>query len=300
MTDRSWHLAEGDEIAPGLLAMSRLGGGRAYEAYLAWSERLHAHVVVKVVRPDQLDDASTLRGLDREVRMLAALDHPVVVRSFGADVTGPRPHLVLEHLDGPRLSSLLRRHGPLPLEQLLPLVLQLCSALHYLAGERIVHLDVKPSNVIMGTTPRLIDLSIARTVEEAAELDHLVGTDDYVAPEQVDPRHTRGELGPPGPPTDVWGLGATVYRALAGHLPFDVQGAHAAAGGSRAAGAWPQLTGPPAPLPRHVPDALDKPLLACLERDPAHRPTAAELAGEVEPLVATLPKPVLAGFRTRR
>ena len=299
MTDRSWNLGEGDEVAPGLLAMNRLGGGRAYEAYLAWSARLHAHVVVKLVRPDQVEDRATLRGLNREVAMLTALDHPVVVRSFGSQLTGPRPHIVLEHLDGPRLSSLLRRHGPLPLEQLLPLILQLCSALHYLAGERVVHLDVKPSNVIMGTTPRLIDLSIARTVEEAAVLDHLVGTDDYVAPEQVDPPSTRDELGPPGPATDVWGLGATAFRAVAGYLPFDVRGARAA-GGTPGAPPWPQLAGPPAALPRQVPDAVAKPLLACLERDPVNRPTASELAGEVEPLLAQLPRPVLAGFRTRR
>jgi serine/threonine protein kinase len=287
----SWHLTEGDEIAPGLLAMSRLGGGRAYEAYLAWSERLYAHVVVKLVRPDQVDDRRTLRGLGREVAMLDRLDHPVVVRSFGAVLDGPRPHVVLEHLDGPRLSSLLRRHGPLPLEQLLPLALQICSALHYLAGQDVVHLDVKPSNVIMGSTPRLIDLSIARTREEAAALDHLVGTDDYLAPEQCDPPAT----GSPGPPSDVWGLGATLYRAATGHLPFDVEGASGRSGHER----WPQLTEAPASLPRHLPDSLAKPLLACLDRDPSARPTAAELAAELEPLVIALPKPVLGGVRTR-
>jgi serine/threonine protein kinase len=296
VTTTSWHFVEGDRIAPGLLAMSRLGGGRAYEAYLAWSEPMHAHVVVKVVRPDQVSDRTTLRGLRREVAMLEALDHPVVVRAFGSERDGPRPHVVLEHLDGPRLSSLLRRHGPLPLEQLLPLALQLCSALHYLAGAGVVHLDVKPSNVIMGSTPRLIDLSVARTVEEAADLDHLVGTDDYLAPEQVDPQVTRASLGPLGPPADVWGLGATLFRAVSGNLPFDVKGVQTADGRA----VWPQLTAEPAVLPRHVPDAVAKPVLSCLERRPADRPTPAELAGELEPLVAALPKPVLAGFRTRR
>ena len=288
----SWQLTEGDEIAPGLLAMSRLGGGRAYEAYLAWSERLHVHVVAKVVRPDQVEDPSTLRGLRREVAMLDRLDHPVVVRAFGAVLDGPRPHVVLEHLDGPRLSSLLRRHGPLPLEQLLPLALQVCSALHYLAGEDVVHLDVKPSNIIMGSTPRLIDLSIARTRTEAAALDHVVGTDDYLAPEQCDPPAT----GHPGPPADMWGLGATLFRAASGRLPFDVAGASDRTGLDR----WPQLTEPPATLPRQLPDALAKPVLACLDRDPAARPSAAELAAELEPLVAALPKPVLGGVRTRR
>jgi serine/threonine protein kinase len=135
MSKSSWRLTEGDDIAAGLLAMSRLGGGHAYEAYLAWSEPLHAHVVVKVIRPEQVDDSRTLRGLRREVAMLKRLQHPVIVRSFGAQPEGVRPHVILEHLDGPRLSTLLRRYGPLPMEQLLPLALQICSALHYLAGQ---------------------------------------------------------------------------------------------------------------------------------------------------------------------
>ena len=199
----SWELHEGEEIAPGLLAMSRLGGGHAYEAYLAWSERLYCHVVVKIVRPDQTEDARTLRGLRREVEMLGRLDHPVVVRCFGSVVDGPRPHVVLEHLDGPRLSSLLRKHGPLPLEQLLPLALQICSALHYLSLQDVVHLDIKPSNIIMGSTPRLIDLSIARSTEAAARLDHVVGTDDFLSPEQCDPQGT-GFPPAPRPTSGDW------------------------------------------------------------------------------------------------
>src|ERR671914_292309 len=88
-------------------------------------------------------------------------------RSFGAQLGGERPHLVLEHIEGPRLSTLMRRYG-MSLEQLLPLALNLCSVLHYLAHAGVVHLDVKPSNVIMGGEPRLIDLSIARTLDELA------------------------------------------------------------------------------------------------------------------------------------
>ncbi len=113
-----------------------------------------------------------------------------------------------------------------------------------------------------------------------------------MAPEQCDPPAT----GRPGPPADVWGLGATLYRAAAGYLPFDVEGAQQRSGHDR----WPQLTQPPAALPREIPDALVKPVLACLDPDPAARPTATELARELEPLVMGLPKPVLGGFRARR
>jgi serine/threonine protein kinase len=288
----SWLLGAGDEIVPGVRAERRLGGGERYEAYLGWHERLFAPVVVKVVRPDQVDDSSTLRGLRREVEMLQRLAHPVVVRSFDAALEGERPHVVLEHLDGPRLSTLLRRFGPLALDQLLPLGLEMCSALHYLSTESVVHLDVKPSNIIMGSPPRLIDLSIARTLDAATELDHVVGTDAYLAPEQADPPRT----GSPGSPADIFGLGATLYEALTGRRPF--------VDGSREPAAlphekWPQLVDDPAPLPRGVPKVVTTPVLACLERDPAARPTAAELADELQPLVEALPRPVLGGIRAK-
>ena len=78
-----------------------LGGGAAYEACLAFDEVTYSPVVVKLLRPDQVDDGSSLRGLRREVAALAAVNHPVVVRGLRHDLDGPRPHVVLEHIDGP-------------------------------------------------------------------------------------------------------------------------------------------------------------------------------------------------------
>src|SRR5688572_24616175 len=188
-TESRWRLKQGDEIAPGLSALKLLGGGLRYEAYLAWDERLQYVVVVKVVRPELVDDRHTVGGLAEEVAMLERLNHPVLLRSFSADLDGPRPHVVLEHLEGPRLSTLLRKYGPLLPEQLVPLALQLCAAVHYLGREGIVHLDVKPSNIIMGGPPRLIDFSVARTREQCQRLGSPVGTDAWMSPEQCRPRN---------------------------------------------------------------------------------------------------------------
>ena len=77
-----------------------------------------------------------------------------------------------------------------------------------------MHLDVKPSNIVMGGPPRLIDLSVARTLAEAAALRAPIGTDAYMAPEQCEPD---GRL---GPPADVFGLAATLYTGLTGTRPF--------------------------------------------------------------------------------
>src|SRR5689334_12690327 len=117
----TWGLLEGDEIAPGRSLLRRIGSGRRYEALLVWDEHRLAVLVAKVLRPDVARDVPALRELEREAAMLSRLAHPVVVRGFGACVSGRFPHLVLEHLDGPTLDELLTASGALALEQLLPL-----------------------------------------------------------------------------------------------------------------------------------------------------------------------------------
>jgi serine/threonine protein kinase len=281
----SWKLEEGAPVADGRRVLRGVGGGSRYEVYLAWDERLFALVVVKLLRPHVAADPRALRELGREADLLARLAHPGLVRGFGAVREGPHPHLVLEQVEGPSLGKLVRRYGALSLEQLLPLSLQLTAALQYLAAEGVAHLDVKPGNVVMGVPPRLIDLSIARPLEAAAALREPIGTDPYMAPEQCDPARWPGRL---GPPADVWALGATLHHAARGEVPFP-----------RARGAresrdplvrFPQLAlGRPAPLPSHLPAPFRALVDAMLAPDPASRPTAAEVAGALGPLVLDVP-----------
>jgi serine/threonine protein kinase len=278
----SWGFAEGEDIAPGRQAVRLLGGGNRYEAWLAWDERMRALVVAKLIRPDQADDESARGTLAREAAMLERLAHPLLVRSFGSDADGPRPQLVLEFVEGPRLSTLIRRFG-LVLEQVVPLALNLCSALHYMAEEGVVHLDVKPRNIIMAGSPRLIDLSIARPLGELHSLTGPAGTDAYMAPEQADTAR-RAEI---GPPSDVWGLGVTVHEAFTGRLPYPRPSED---------DRHPQLIHRPR-MADGVPPKLESLVLSCLEERPADRPTAAELGDALEPFVAALPAPKLGRFR---
>jgi serine/threonine protein kinase len=265
-----------------------LGGGERYESYLAWDDRLLALVVVKIVRPHLVEDAHSLRGLADEAKLLETLKHPVLVRSLDAVLDGPRPHVVLEHLEGPRLSTLTRKYGALAREQVLPLGLQLFSAIHYLAGEGLAHLDVKPSNVIMGAPARLIDLSIAQPVEALVGKRSPIGTDAYMAPEQCDPV----ARGPITAAADVWGVGATLYHACAARAPFERPGPDEPR--------FPQLTEAPLPLPEKVSAGLRDLVFSCLEPDPAVRPAPAEAAAELELLVDALPRRLVLGkLRTR-
>jgi eukaryotic-like serine/threonine-protein kinase len=267
---RSWHLEAGDTIIAGRRALKLLGGGDRYEAYVAWDERLHIAVVAKVLRPHLVDDPRARAAIAAEAAALGRLQHPVLVRSFGAVLDGDRPHLVLEFLDGPRLSTLIRKFGPLAAEQLVPLARRLCSGLQFMAGEGWVHLDVKPRNIVMTSSPRLIDLSVARRVADARRISRPVGTDAYMAPEQCDPARF-SEI---DPAADIWGLGATLFEALAGRQAFPADGV----------ARFPQLRVEPPSMPAKAPPALAAAVRDCLVDDPAARPTAAELDEVLEPL----------------
>jgi serine/threonine protein kinase len=289
MRENSWNFADGDRITGDLTAVRLLGGGEIYEAYLAFDDITYGFVVAKVLRPRRVRSNGALTGLRREIEALERLNHPVLVRLLRAAPDAERPHLVLEHIEGPRLSSLLRRHGPLQEHQYLPLAVELASVLHFLRYVGYVHLDVKPSNIIMGSPARLIDLSVARTLELAENLDHSVGTDDYMAPEQVEPP----KRGRPGPASDVWGVGATLYHAIEGAPPYD--GDHHS---EVAAERWPQVENEAPPFTVRVRPDVTAVIRACLAHDPAARPQPQELAESLEAALTDLPKGKLS-FKVR-
>ena len=286
-----WEFDEGEEIAPERYALQLLGGGHKYEAYLAFDEEMQSVVVAKLLRPHLVEEESALRIMRAEADALTRLSHPVLLRCFDVVEGGPKPHLVLEHLEGPRLSTLLRRQKRLALEQVIPLGLQLSSALHYMHRNEMVHLDVKPKNIIMGGPPRLIDLSVARTFDEARGATEPIGTDAYMAPEQCEPKL----MGGMGPQSDVYGWGITMYEALTGTLPYP-RFEHGASHPDR----FPQLYLDPLPLGSDVPPDLAQLVMSCLEKRPEDRPLQSTIAERLEPFVAALPRRiVLSKFRPR-
>jgi eukaryotic-like serine/threonine-protein kinase len=282
MEKSTWSFDEGEPIGAGRFAVSLLGGGRRYEAYLAFDDHLRSLVVVKVVRPDLVEEPAALRGLAAEAHALACLAHPMLPRLFGAELDGPRPHVALDLVDGPRLSTLIRRYE-VNIEQLLPLAVNVCAVLHYMGREGWLHMDVKPSNIIMGPQPRLIDLSVARPLHELPDLRRPVGTDAHMAPEQCDP----ARFGDIGPAADVWGLGVTLYEALAKRRPFTPESDER----------FPQLAQAPAPLPDSVPQEVASLVMSCLHARPSERPAAGDLSEALEPLAAGLPAPRIGRFR---
>lgn len=285
----SWEFEEGEALQPGRIVLKAIGGGNLYEVFLVWDETLYALAVAKVLRPDRAAEEKGLRDLAREAEALRSLAHPMLVRSFDAVLDGPRPHLLIEHLDGPSLRRLIRRDGQVPLQQLLPLAANVAGALQYMAQSGWAHLDVKPDNIIMGVPPRLVDLSIARTLERAAETGGPIGTDAYMAPEQCGGSY-QGE--PIGSAADAWGLGATLFHAIAGRKPF-LEPEPGAEGEER----FPQLHEDPEDLPAETPAELRQLVLELLEREPQRRPSCAEAIERLEPLIAALPRKMGIGKR---
>jgi len=268
---QSWNLEEGAPIAEGRTVLEPLGGGRRYEVFLVWDEELDLAAIAKILRPDRVDDESAVGSLRREAGLLERLDHPVLVQGFGAVLDGPYPHLLLEYVDGANLLELLDVHATIDVERGLSLALQLLDALEYLTQNEVLHLDVKPSNVVMTNPPRLIDLGAARTFEEIAKRRTPIGTASYMAPEQCEPGSDRVHI---GPPADVWGVGTTLYHALTGNKPFSRPGPR----GSDPLERYPQLTERPLPIPDYVPEAVAGVVMSMLAPDPRDRPTAAEAA----------------------
>ena len=288
---RGWDLAEGEQIAPGRSAVRLLGSSNVHDVYAAWDDTILGIVAVKMLQPGSVDDDRARAALAAEAESLGRLSHPSFPRCFDVALDGERPHIVLELVEGPRLSTLIRRQGRLGIEQAIPLVLQLASAIHYIATTGVLHLDVKPKNVMMAPPPRLIDLSVARTIERARTTTYPVGTDRYMAPEQCG----TGLADEMGHATDVWGLGVTLHEALAGTRPFP-DGDRAASGEAR----FPQLVLDPAPLPRDVPEPLSSLIRASMSRRPDDRPTAAEIVRELDPLTEAIPpQPMLGKVRVR-
>ncbi|MEV5875930.1 serine/threonine-protein kinase [Streptomyces sp. NPDC052101] len=274
-------LAPGTRPAPGYAILGHLARTGWLDVYDAWSEERACRCVIKVVRSDLRGDTGLGARLLREGRWLREFSHPHLVRGYET-VESPEPLVVLETLTGETLSHLVQRLRRRPAAADVALLgVQLCSAAHYLHGRGLLHLDLKPSNVVVERGhAKVLDLSLARPPGPAPAG---VGTCCYLAPEQA-----RG--GPLTAAADVWGIGITLYEVACGDLPFECGETTDRTGdGSSGTGDHcPQTeeTAPPIASRRRLPPALAAAVDTCLHPDPASRPTVTALAAALQ---ATLP-----------
>jgi eukaryotic-like serine/threonine-protein kinase len=291
-------LAPGEAVAPGYEVIEHLRRGRNLDVYDVWSTERATRCVVKALRPDRRGREAPRERLLAEGRLLCRLTHPHIVRAYEV-IEDPVPRVVMETLAGETLGHMIDvRKVELTTAELAQLGLHLASAIRYLHAHGWLHLDLKPSNVIAECgRAKLIDLSVARAPGPA---HGGIGTLYYMAPEQV----RGGEL---GPAADVWGVGAVLFEAATGEPAFDDPGAdeldHAESDEPWASeepyesddrptgerfeeGDYPQLAVTARRIDelRPVPRTLADVVAACLDPEPARRPSVDELMRVLEPL----------------
>lgn len=265
--------AAGEVLAPddprqvgGYALLRRLGQGGMGVVYLA-SAPGGAPVALKVIHRALADDEEFRRRFRREVAAARRVARFCTAPLLDADVDGPFAYLVTEYVEGPTLRQQVDQHGPLVGANLEALAVGTAVALRAIHGAGVVHCDLKPSNVLLSPLgPRVIDFGLARLTETLSLTSQmLVGTPAFMAPEQA-----QGQ--PTSPASDVFAWGGLVAFAGTGRLAFG--------GGSS----------PPQVLYRivHEPPDVDglEPRLRglvewALEKDPASRPTAEDLLGEL-------------------
>ena len=247
-------LAEGHELAPGFDVVEHLSRNEALDVYDVWDRGRYCRCVAKTLRPDRRGDQRPRERLLREGELLERFTHPHLVRAYETLIE-PEIVVILETLSGETLDHLVdrRERRRLAVAELALLGLQIGSAVRYLHREGWLHLDLKPSNIIVDLgVAKVLDLSLARPPGPGRRG---LGTPGYLAPEQaLGDEFTAA--------TDVWGLGAVLHEAATGE-PRD-----AAAPGVRAA--------------RRLPAALADAIDACFARDPAARPSVDDLLALLE------------------
>jgi serine/threonine protein kinase len=256
----------------------RLGTGGMGRVYLGLSPGGRS-VAVKVIRADLAQDAEFRARFRREVAVARKVSGLFTAPVIDADVDGPVPWLATAYVPGPSLADAVSEHGPLSAASVLALARGLAEGLSAIHAAGVVHRDLKPANVLLAEDgPRVIDFGISRAVEASA-LTHtrlVVGSPGFMSPEQAEGREV-------GPPSDIFSLGAVLAFAATGQGPFGSGSTPALV--YRVVHGGPQLD----LVPAEVRSLAER----CLAKDPALRPTAADLlAAAAHPAAGWLPTPV--------
>jgi len=246
-----------------------LGAGGMGTVYLAQDAELGRRVAIKVVDSTASDPESNRSLLD-EARTAAALNHPSICSVHGLGRIGSEPFIVMEHVVGQPLSSVIPDGTGLPLETAIHYAMQIADALAHAHARGVVHGDIKSANVMVGVDGRtkILDFGLAvRPVKATVSRDaptttrrpvetSCAGTVAYMAPELL-----RGRA--PSVLSDLWAFGVLFYEMLSGSRPFG--------GGTAYELAAAVLTHPPIPLPSRVPGPLRALVGRCMATHPSDR-----------------------------
>jgi ABC-type branched-subunit amino acid transport system substrate-binding protein/DNA-binding beta-propeller fold protein YncE len=267
---------------------SLVGRGGMGVVYRATDLSLERPVALKLVAPELAEDERFRARFLREPRLAASLDHPNVIPIYEAGEHEGQLYLAMRFVEGSDLKSVLEREGRLAPDRALKVLGQVAGALDAAHRRALVHRDVKPANVLLGEEGHvyLTDFGITKQLGgESTDTGRMVGTLDYLAPEQI-----RGD--PVDGRTDVYALGCLLYECLSGAPPFRRA--------TEAETLWAHMQEEPPPVKGHA--ALDPVLRKALAKDREDRyRTGAELIEAAAPALGLqAPRRPLAPARLRR
>ena len=253
----------------------RIGSGGMADVYLAADESLDRRVAIKILAERYTRDEGFIERFRREARSAAGLTHPNIVAIYDRGEAGGEYYIAMEYVDGETLKDEINAHAPLPESEAIGYAQQALAGLEYAHRGGIVHRDVKPHNMLIGSDGvlKMTDFGIARAqnTTDMTEVGSIVGTAQYLSPEQA-----RGQT--VGPQSDIYSMGVVLYEMLTGELPFS--------GGSAVEIAMKQASEQPEPPSRKnrlISRPLEQVVLRALAKDPALRfQSAREMADELE------------------
>jgi len=281
----------------------RLGAGGVGQVFKAIHTSMERVVALKMIPKDRVSNPVTLGRFNREVRAVAKLSHPNIVTAFEVNQAGETHFLAMEHVDGIDLAKMVQQSGRLPISNACEYIRQAALGLQHAHEKGLVHRDIKPAN-LMVTQPsadgppvvKILDFGLARFESETAPTERLtklggiVGTVDYIAPEQAGDARTADIR------ADIYSLGCSLFYLLTGKPPFGGEDAVERIS-ARVMGDVPSVRA----IRPEVSPALEGILTRMMARDPAQRyQTPGEVAKALEPhtekgkQVLSTPAPVVA------
>lgn len=204
--------------------LEELGAGGMAVVFRARHKRLDKQVAVKILPESSFRHPESVGRFEREMRAIGRLEHPNIVQAFDAGECEGRHYLVMELVDGLDLSSVVQRVGPLSIADATCAIAEAAKGLQHAHDHGMVHRDIKPSNVMLTKhgTVKILDLGLALfeepqlTDSELTSSGQIMGTLDYIAPEQLNDSHAVDRR------VDIYALGATLYKLLTGKAPHAV------------------------------------------------------------------------------
>ena len=263
-------LGPGRIIAHRYRLLRMIGQGGMAVVYEAQDMNLSRRVAIKLLRPDYSHDGAFVKRFQQEAMTVARLNNPNIVRVYDYGEYNGSSYIVMELVEGLSLEQILEERGPLPINDAIRYMIEVCNAVEAAHHAGLVHRDLKPGNILLDADGhvKVVDFGIARAAggSQMTTTGTTIGTAAYFSPEQAQGLEI-------GPASDIYALGVVLYELLTGRLPFEHENPITLA-------LMHVRDQPPSPRlynPR-IPRSLESIILRCLSKDPAKRfPSVAAL-----------------------